>query len=55
MCQSRVEELHRRALEAAMRMKAEKKKLIRELVEASPNSIMYMGYIPVHLKGKFER
>ena len=43
--------LHRRALEVAERLSEDEKKLIKEIVESSPNSIMYLGYIPVHLRG----
>ena len=47
-------ELHRKALEVAKRMSEDEKKLIKEIVESSPNSIMYLGYIPVHLRGSSE-
>ena len=46
-----LKELHRKALDAAERMSESEKKLIKEIVEFSPNSIMYLGYIPVHFKG----
>jgi len=47
-------ELHRRALEMVERMSEDEKRLIKEIVEASPNSIMYLGYIPMHLRGSLE-
>ncbi|MEB3788949.1 MAG: hypothetical protein GSR72_03550 [Desulfurococcales archaeon] len=49
-----LKELHRKALEAAERLSEDEKKLIKEIVESSPNSIMYLGYIPVHLRGSSE-
>jgi DNA mismatch repair ATPase MutS len=49
-----LKELHKKALEAAERISEEEKKLIKEIVESSPNSIMYLGYIPVHLRGSSE-
>jgi len=48
-------ELHRKALELAEKLsEEEEKKLIREIVELSPNSITYLGYIPVHVQGTSE-
>ena len=49
-----LKELHRKALEIAKKMSEDEKKLIKEIVETSPNSIMYLGYIPVHLRGSSE-
>ena len=49
-----LKELHKKALEVAKRMSEDEKKLIKEIVESSPNSIMYLGYIPVHLQGSSE-
>jgi len=46
----RLEELRRKSLEAAKRLSEDEKKLIKEIVESSPNSIVYMGYIPVHFR-----
>jgi len=48
---TKIEELHKKALEAVEKISDEEKKLIREIVETSPNSIMYLGYIPVHIRG----
>lgn len=48
---TKIEELHKKALEAVEKINNEEKKLIREIVETSPNSIMYLGYIPVHIRG----
>jgi len=49
-----LKELHRKALEVAERISEDEKKLIKEIIESSPNSIMYLGYIPVHLRGSTE-
>ncbi|MCE4623634.1 MAG: hypothetical protein F7B11_02665 [Caldisphaeraceae archaeon] len=49
-----LKELHRKALEVAERLSEDEKKLIEKIVESSPNSIMYLGYIPVHLRGSSE-
>jgi hypothetical protein len=49
-----LKELHRKALEVAERISEDEKRLIKEIVESSPNSIMYLGYIPVHLRGSSE-
>ncbi len=49
-----LKELHKKALELAERMSEDEKKLIKEIVESSPNSIIYLGYIPVHLRGSSE-
>ena len=46
-----LKELHRKALEVVERISEEERKLIKEIVESSPNSIMYLGYIPMHLRG----
>ncbi len=46
-----LKELHKRALEVAERMNEDEEKMIKEIVEFSPNSIMYLGYIPVHIRG----
>ena len=43
--------IHKNALEAVEKISDEEKKLIREIVETPPNSIMYLGYIPVHIRG----
>ena len=45
-----LKELHKRAIEVAERINQDEKKLIKEIVEFSPNSIMYLGYIPVHIR-----
>jgi len=45
-----LEELRRKALETAERLSEHEKKLIKEIVESSPNSIVYMGYAPVHFR-----
>jgi len=42
-------ELHRRALEAAMKMGEEEKRLIRDLVESSYR-VVYLGYIPAYYR-----
>jgi len=47
-------ELHQKVLKVAERMSVDEKKMIKEIVESSPNSIMYLGYILVHLRGSFE-
>ncbi len=47
-------ELHKKALEVAEKISEEERKLIKEMIESSPNSIMYLGYIPVHLRGASE-
>ncbi|MEB3692019.1 MAG: hypothetical protein G5Z43_001330 [Caldisphaeraceae archaeon] len=49
-----LKELHRKALEVVERLNEDEKKLIKEIIESSPNSIMYLGYIPVHLRGSSE-
>jgi len=45
-----LKELHKKALEALKKLREDEKKLIEEIVESSPNSIMYMGYVPVHFR-----
>ena len=50
----RLRRLHKKALKILEKISDEEKKLIREIVETSPNSIMYLGYIPVHLRGSSE-
>ena len=47
-------ELHQKVLKVAERMSVDEKKMIKEIVESSPNSIMYLGYILEHLRGSFE-
>lgn len=47
---SDLKELHKKALKAIEKMNKDEKKLIRELVEISPNSIMYLGYIPIDVR-----
>lgn len=46
----RFKELHRKALEIVEKMCEDERKLIKEMVESSSNSIMYLGYIPVHIR-----
>jgi len=38
------------AIKAMGKLDDREKKLIREIVEASPNRDMYLGYVPVHFK-----
>ena len=38
------------AIKAVNKLDDREKKLIREIVESSPNRDMYLGYIPVHFK-----
>jgi len=45
----KLRELHKKALEAAMRMSEEEKKLIKDLVESSFRMV-YLGYIPVYTR-----
>ena len=47
----KIRRLYKKALEAVERISDEEKRLIKEIVEVSPNSIMYMGYIPIHIIG----
>jgi len=47
-------ELRRRALELIKIINEEEKELIKEIIEESPNSCMYLGYIPVHLRGSIK-
>jgi len=47
----KIKRLHREALEAVERIVEEERRLIKEIVEVSPNSIMYLGYVPVHIRG----
>jgi len=47
--EERLRELHKKALEAAMRMSEEEKKLIKDLVESSFRMI-YLGYIPAYYR-----
>ena len=49
-----LKELHRKALEAVERISEEERKLIKEIVDSSQNSITYLGYIPVHLRGYYD-
>jgi len=44
--------LHRKALEAAMKISEEEKKLIRDLIESSYR-IIYLGHIPVHYRFEY--
>ncbi len=46
-----LKELYRKALEIAERISEDEKNLIKEIIETSPNGIMYLGYIPIHLRG----
>jgi len=46
---SKFMELHKKGLEAALRMSEEEKKLIKDLIESS-HRMIYLGYIPVHYK-----
>ena len=48
---AKLREMQRKALELVEKLSEEEKKLIREFVETSPNSIMYLGYVPIHLRG----
>jgi len=41
-----LEELRRKALEIAERMREEEMRLIREIAERSLNKYMYLGYAP---------
>jgi len=51
----KLKELHEKALKVTKEISEEERNLIREIVESSPNSIMYLGYVPVHLRGSFEK
>jgi len=44
------EKLRKEALKVAKNMSEEEKKQIKEIVEISPNSIMYLGYIPAYFR-----
>jgi len=47
--EERLKELHKKALEVAMRMSEEEKKLIKDLIESSYR-IVYLGYIPAYYR-----
>jgi len=47
--EERLVKLHKRALEAAMKMGEEEKSLIKDLVESSYR-IVYLGYIPAYYR-----
>ena len=47
--EERLVELHRRALEAAVKMSEEERRLIKDLVESSYR-IVYLGYIPAYYR-----
>lgn len=47
--EERLRELHRKALEAAMRMSEEEKKLIKDLIESSYRMV-YLGYVPAYYR-----
>ncbi|ADM27598.1 hypothetical protein Igag_0771 [Ignisphaera aggregans DSM 17230] len=47
-------ELHKKELEAAMRMSEEEKKLIRDLIESSYRMV-YLGYIPAYYRARPNR
>jgi len=54
VAQEKLRELQRRALELVKRMSKDEEKLIREIAELSPNRVMYLGYVPIHLRGSSE-
>jgi len=54
MSMDRLKELHKKALKIVEEMNEEEKKLLRELVSTSPNKYMYLGYVPIHLRGSVE-
>jgi len=47
--EKRLRELHKKALEVAMRISEEEKKLIKDLVESSFRMV-YLGYIPAYYR-----
>jgi len=47
--EERLAELHRRALEAAVKMSEEERRLIKDLVESSYR-VVYLGYIPAYYR-----
>jgi len=47
--EEKLRELHKKALEVAMRMSEEEKKLVKDLIESSYR-IVYLGYIPAYYK-----
>jgi len=49
--EERLTELHKKALEAAMRMSEEEKKLIKDLIEFSYRMV-YLGYIPAYYRAR---
>jgi len=46
----RLKELCKKTLETVKKLREDEEKLIKEIVESSPDSIMYMGYVPVHFR-----
>ena len=44
----KLKEMSKKALELIKTISKEERDLIKEIVETSPNSYMYLGYIPVH-------
>jgi len=47
--EERLVELHKRALEAAVKMSEEERRLIKDLLESSYR-VVYLGYIPAYYR-----
>lgn len=49
--ENNLKELYMKVIKVAEELRRDEEKLIREIVDSSPNRIIYLGYTPVHIRG----